>query len=332
MKTEKIKTFFMSTKWKRISSIATIILFLVMIYIWARTSISDIQWVGLAPDVFASYPGLNEMIPKVFYGIIGWLITKLKSSIENLQDNENWKASQRKLERGGLLRKDTLIRISFAYLFRIKVDGSYLLVPNNRTGKLQPVGGAYKFNDKERRYLDDTFSAEDDDCIPINQTTRHDYRLNIKNKYLRDFVKRFNNTNNRENVSDLSREFSEELIKTNILDKTVFNEIRYRYVGRHMTEIIRTSFKPYELLLADIVELELTAEQEEFLRSLKATQSNDYLFANGHQIRNYGIEIGTENLEDSIANHSWKILTESSDELIKKENTNVFTVLINGTH
>lgn len=298
-----------------------------MVYIGLKIDFSNQNnLIAIAPGFFANYPGLKEMIPKIFFGIIGILLDKFWGAVQDLQDNEKWKASQRQLQRSGLLKKNTKIRISFAYLFRIKVDGKYLLVPNTRTGKLQPAGGAYKFYDKERKYLDDKFAAEDDDCIPVNKTTRNDYRLNIKNKYLRDFVKRFNNTNARENISDLAREFKEELIKTDILDETIFREIKYRYVGRHMTEIIRTSFKPYELLLADIVELELSKEQERYLRNLKNKESDKYIFANSYQINNLGIEIGTDNLKDSIANHSWKILTENSDELVEPKKEQEFTI------
>lgn len=324
---KSINLFFKSNKWKRIVSLVTILLLIIMIYIGSRIDIDNQnKFIEIAPNLFMNYPGLKGMIPKIYFGVLGLLFGKLPFAAQNLWDNEEWKASQRQLQRSGLLKKNTKIRISFAYLFRIKVDGKYLLVPNSRTGKFQPVGGAYKFKDKERKYLDDEFASEDDDCIPVNETTRNDYRLNIKNKYLRDFVKRFNSTKSRENISNLSREFKEELIKTDILDETIFGEIRYRYIGRHMTEIIRTSFKPYELLLVDILEIELTKEQEEYLRSLSGQQSDKYIFANNTQIKNQGMEIGTENLQDNIANHTWKILTENTDKLVTKKEKQEFFV------
>lgn len=310
--------FFKSVKWNLIKSVGIILLLVIMGYFAAKIDLYNQEnLIAIAPRLFMNYPGLKGMIPKAFFSIFGMLLTQLWPSIQNLQDNEEWKVSQRQLQRSGLLKKDTKIRISFAYLFRIKVDGKYLLVPNSRTGKFQPVGGAYKFEDEERKYLDDEFSAEDDDCIPVNETTRNDYRLNIKNKYLRDFIKRFNDTKSRENITDLSREFKEELIKTDILDKIIFEEIKYRYIGRHMTKIIRTSFKPYELLLADIVEVELSKKQEEYLKKMSINKSDKYIFANSLQIKSQGMEIGTENLQDNIANHTWKILTENTDKLKK---------------
>lgn len=327
MNIKSFNIFFKSAKWKWMQSLFTILLFVIMVSIGTKIDFDNHgNLTSIAPNLFTNYPGFKDMIPKIYFGIIGILFNKLKPSIQNLTDNEKWKASQRQLQRSGLLKKDTKVRISFAYLFRIKVDGKYLLVPNSRTGKFQPVGGAYKFEDEERKYLDDEFAAEDDDCIPVNETTRNDYRLNIKNKYLRDFVKRFNYTKSRENITDLSREFKEELIRTDILDKTIFEEIKYRYIGRHMTEIIRTSFKPYELLLADIVELELSKKQEEYLKKKVNTKSNKYIFANSSQIKSQGMEFGTENLQDNIANHTWKILTENTDKLIKKKDKPDFFV------
>lgn len=327
MNSKSFSKFFKSAKWKCIYSLFIILLFIIMFYIGTKIDFDNhSNLTSIAPKLLTNYPGLKEMIPKIYFGIIGILLSKLRPSIQNLTDNEEWKASQRQLQRSGLLKKDTKVRISFAYLFRIKVDGKYLLVPNSRTGKFQPVGGAYKFEDEERKYLDDEFAAEDDDCIPVNETTRNDYRLNIKNKYLRDFIKRFNDTRSREYITDLSREFKEELIRTDILDKTIFEEIKYRYIGRHMTEIIRTSFKPYELLLADIVELELSKEQEEYLKKISINKSDKYIFANSLQIKSQGMEIGTENLQDNIANHTWKILTENTDKLIKKRDNQEFFI------
>ncbi|PQG76061.1 hypothetical protein CUS43_07515, partial [Enterococcus faecium] len=132
---------------------------------------------------------------------VGITIPYFLSSMIDLSDNKSWKNSQRKLKRAGLIHKDTKIRISFAYLFRIKVDGKYFLVQNVRTKKYQPVGGAYKLEPKEAQYLSEKIPVEDDDRIPIDTTTRGDYRLYVKNKDLRRFIKRFDKTPYRENAN-----------------------------------------------------------------------------------------------------------------------------------
>lgn len=242
-----------------------------------------------------------------------------KNSLFDLINYPSWKRSQKNLEKLGKLNDDTIIRISFAYLFRIKVNGKYFLVPNSRTGKYQPVGGAYKFNEEEANYLNKKFHVENDDCIPVDKVTKRDYRLLIKNKYLKKFMRRFNKTENRENIYNLSREFEEELYATKILKKEDFGKVSYRYNGRHITEITNNGFRYYELLLADIVEVILTDKQEKIFKNLMHNESNSYIFATPEEIKTYGMKLGTSNLDDNIANHTFKILSENSDLLVMRD-------------
>ncbi|WP_430602684.1 hypothetical protein IGJ02_003155 [Enterococcus sp. DIV0724b] len=251
--------------------------------------------------------------------IAGALIQPLFNSFVDLTDNENWKTSQRKLKRAGILQKETIIRISFAYLFRIKVDGKYFLVKNSRSGKYQPVGGAYKFYKEEADYLRDSIPVENDDRIPVDKITKRDYRLLVKNKLLRKFVRRFNKTSYREQITDLSREFVEEIFFTGILTKETFGKLSYNYCGRHMTNVgFGNVFKIYELLLADVVEVQLSDEQEELFRKLMDKDSDEYHFATASEIEALGVEYGTNNLADTIANHTPKILSENTGELINR--------------
>ena len=259
---------------------------------------------------------------------LGITIPYFLSSMIDLSDNKSWKNSQRKLKRAGLIHKDTKIRISFAYLFRIKVDGKYFLVQNVRTEKYQPVGGAYKLEPKEAQYLSEKIPVEDDDRIPIDTTTRGDYRLYVKNKDLRRFIKRFDKTPYRENINNLSREFIEELFTTNILDKDTFGDLIYKYCGRHITDVeYGDFFECYELLLADIIEVRLTDKQEELFRKLMEKTDNQYIFATFKEIKTGGVKHGTSDLKDNIANHAPKILSENSDILINKcRYKNVITI------
>lgn len=251
--------------------------------------------------------------------IAGISIPYLIRSMIDLTDNENWKSSQRKLERAGLLQKDTFIRISFAYLFRIKVDGHYFLVQNTRTKKYQPVGGAYKFCQEEADYLNVNIPVEDDDRIPVDKITKRDYRLLVKNKDLRKFVKRFNKTQYRENISNLCREFVEEIFSTSILDKSTFGLLSYNYCGRHMTNVeYGNMFSHYELLLADIIEVQLSDTQEQLFRNLMGTACNKYRFTSAEEIKSGGVRYGTNELADDIANHTFKVLSENTDKLMMR--------------
>ena len=250
--------------------------------------------------------------------ILEYSTGSLFSNILSLFEGNNWKTSQRKLVKEGKLQPDTKVRISFAYLFRIKIDNYYFLIQNNRSKKYQPVGGAYKFSEKERDYLSDTFSLEDDDRIPVDEITKVDYRLFVKNKDLRNFFKRFNKTTQRENIEDRSREFIEEIFNSSVLNQSDFGTLTYKYCGRHITQIEDTVFWPFEILLADIIEIRLTAKQETLFRDLMKKECEKYIFATSKDIKHLGVKIGTHQLRDSIANHTKKILNEKSDVLVDK--------------
>ena len=263
------------------------------------------------------------------YSILEYAIGDIIPKLLNLFGKEQWKTTQRKLEREGKLQENSTIRISFAYLFRIKIDGKYFLVPNTRTGKYQPVGGAYKFNEEEARYLSKNIPVENDDCIPVDEITKRDYRLLVKNKDLRKFVKRFNKTANRENINDLSREFVEEIFGSGILNRDEFGNLTYRYCGRHITDIGETVFRPFEILLADIVEVILTDAQKEMFRKLIKIDSEKYKFCSANEIKSLGVKVGTQELGDCIANHTYKILSENTDKLSwRNKYTEPFTIIL----
>ncbi len=69
------------------------------------------------------------------------------------------------------------------------------------------------------------------------------------------------------------------------------------------------------MLLADVVEVILTDKQEKIFRNLMLNESNSYIFATSEEIKAYGMKLGTSNLDDNIANHTFKILSENSDLL-----------------
>lgn len=259
---------------------------------------------------------------------LGFALPALFHSFQDWFDTTDWKVSLRKLKRGKFVDDNTIVRISFAYLYRIKVGNKYLLVPNKRgTGKFQPVGGVYKFYESEANELKNRFHVIDDDKIPIDKSSRDDYRLRLKIKYLRKFVNRFNRKANRENIVDLSREFKEELIETGIIN---WDQIDYRVCGRHMTEIkYGDHFQIYELLLADIIELIPTSEQEADLQKLTEQTSDLYRFYSEKEIDSLGVDTEACQLQETVADHSRKILQKNESQLMKLNSVgNTFHVIL----
>ena len=243
---------------------------------------------------------------------LGFSLPGLVNSIQDLLDTTNWKTSQRKLKRGRFIEDSTIIRISFAYLYRIKIGNKYLLVKNERgTGKYQPVGGVYKLLGKEKMELRNRYQVKDDNKIPLDRSSRDDYRLRLENRYLRKFVKRFDRKAEREQIYNLSREFREELIEKGIIN---WSQITYRFCGRHMTEL---HFQYYELLLADVVELVPTPEQEADLELLVKQQSDIYRFATADEITSLGVDTASGDLRENIADHTLKIIQENEGQLMR---------------
>ena len=257
---------------------------------------------------------------------LGFALPALFHSLQDWFDTTDWKVSLRKLKRGKFVDDNTIVRISFAYLYRIKVGNKYLLVPNKRgTGKFQPVGGVYKFYADEATELKNRFHVMDDNKISIDESSRDDYRLRLEIKYLRKFVNRFNRKACRENIENLGREFNEELVETGIVN---WDQIRYRVCGRHMTEVkYGEHFQMYELLLADIVELLPTKEQEKDLQRLAAQTSESYKFYSAHEIDSLGVDTEACQLQETVADHTKKILQENESQLMKVHSMgNEFTV------
>ena len=246
--------------------------------------------------------------------IIAYTGQRCVTALGDCKDSSAWKEQLRMYRRKQIIKKDHLIRISFAYLFRIKVDGKYLLVLSERgTGKYQPVGGVYKTTDKEKSYLKDKFHLSEDNKIQADLFSKNDYRMFVPASKLKSFVRRFNKTLDRERVKNLKREFREELVAKGILG---FKQICYRYCGRHFTNIeFSRHFRCYELLLADIVELLPTLEQEDKLRALMGNDSKEYYFATKDEIEQCGIVEGTDKHKETIGDHSYKILEETEQYL-----------------
>ncbi|ARF16726.1 hypothetical protein [Sporosarcina ureae] len=75
------------------------------------------------------------------------------------------------------------IRVSISYLFRIKIDGKYLLVKGNRIQQFQPVGGVYKrYEDSD--YIFNELDVKEDVKIPEDDAKKNDLRIRIKGAFL----------------------------------------------------------------------------------------------------------------------------------------------------
>jgi hypothetical protein len=195
------------------------------------------------------------------------------------------------------------IRITMAYLFRIELDGQYLLIRNNRAIEgFQPVGGVYKYLKYENSELFDKQGLIPDTKISRDKIGENDLRLQMKRRCkLIWFINWFAKKKNRE--VDPWREFYEELLNTGVLTLDNFPHIQYRFVRQHRELKYSKHHKILEYRVADIYELQFTSEkQKDEIRRLMEAGHNDVLFATNEDISK------GEKDNFKITEHTYKII------------------------
>ena len=229
-------------------------------------------------------------------------------------DVATWKSTLRELMGEGLLEEDTLVRISFAYLFRIKVADTYLLTQSERrVGTYQSVGGAYKMDLEEKRELRIRFHVADEDREGAEDEPSSDYRLYVPSRHLEGFFERFDEGAMRESVRNLGREFREELVDTGVLD---WDAISYRCCGRHLSDLgYDEHVQTYVLRLADIAELCPSQTQLADLVRLRSFCPDRLRFATADEILRCCVNRGKDDYTSGIASHTYKILREEEANL-----------------
>jgi hypothetical protein len=193
----------------------------------------------------------TEILGALIFLVVEGLFLKIFTTKEYLH-KEGFKIPIR-------LNKKSKIRMSFAYLIRIKVDDEFLLV-KGKYKKFQPVGGVYHYYDK---ILESLFDFDRDEY----HADEEDIRGFIKLEQLDEFISWFNSRKNRECTP--GREFAEELTETGILPREDFSKPEFEYKKSFFEGIQYSEFmKNYELKRFDIYELKLNEKQKGVIRLL----------------------------------------------------------------
>jgi len=203
------------------------------------------------------------------------------------------------------------IRFSCAYLFRIVVDGKYLLVKDEQgRNTFQPLGGVYKYTDTA--FFESTHAIQ---CTRFgnNSDLDCDLRIIVPRKYLSRFRRWYKKETGRETPENLYREFREEILdRISIINPEIFRTIQYKYCGEHI-EVGRLGENDMQIRIADVVEFIPTPEQTKALLELAQHESSVYRFATKDEIYNLGRVNG--NQIQTISNHTYKILREEEKNL-----------------
>lgn len=174
------------------------------------------------------------------------------------------------------------IRLSFAYLIRIKVNNKYLLVKSGHKREVfVPVGGVYHIEHIDYVYKTLGFSR---DSHPGDD---QDIRGTILGKNIKKFIKWFDQKKNRETTPN--REFQEELLTPGLVPNQLFDNPTFNFLGTKYKGISYSEFyNMNELLRFDIYELVLNEEQRKYLESGKLNGKYIKLFSR-EEIESLGV-------------------------------------------
>lgn len=238
-----------------------------------------------------------SVLMSIFFTCCGFFFDKFKKLCNRIRE---------KFKRPYIYKQDFLnrkVRLSFAYLIRIKTNSHYLLIKHPNHNRFQPVGGVYYQECSE--YLLRKFGFQRDN----KPGDPKDIRGNIEGKNVSKFIRWFDKKKNREITP--YREFKEELINEEIFPNELFNNpnIVFRktfYRGVSWSDYYNT----LELMRFDIYELIPSSEQLEFLRKLKSNKK--IYLANEDEMKTMGIT--PNNDKQKFGTQTKYILEDYKDE------------------
>lgn len=199
------------------------------------------------------------------------------------------------------------IRLSISYLFKINVDGHYLLVKNRTRNYFQPVGGAFKTLPGSEKLFEE-LGVKPDRLIETEKgIAKNDLRVFVKGKNVIQFIEWFNSKKDRE-ISPW-REFCEELITTKILPWQPFRYIDYKFKRTVQTPIITLDSGDKGIFIYEIYDLIVNDEQKPILQELlKNGNTDEYVWADEYLINRLGHDERSKSYAYEFGQHTKLIL------------------------
>ncbi|EQC72480.1 MULTISPECIES: hypothetical protein [Streptococcus] len=189
------------------------------------------------------------MIQDIFVNLIVAFITFLASTIFHNR-------LRLKIYYQSLIRWNKNIRLSCAYLFRIRYNNKYLLIRGNRIDQYQPIGGVYKYYDSFNG-LKENLELKDESESHFYENG--DLRLVTTGKHLVKFLDWFDTKKNREIT--VIRELIEELEPSGISIENLIKQSQVEYLKTVKEPItFSTHFQMDELKIFEIFEVKIPKE------------------------------------------------------------------------
>lgn len=199
------------------------------------------------------------------------------------------------------------IRVSIAYLYRIEVDGQYLLVKGKRINQYQPVGGVRKFYPGAQSTFRQ-LNVRSDANLAIDDINRNDLRVILPAKNLLEFLDWYQTEHDREICQQ--REFREELITPGYLSPAVFADFTPQYLYTVPTFHYSQHFQCWELLYHEVYEPVFSPEQDQAIRALKRQPSEEYKWVSEDLIMALGHDKRAGNKPFQIGEHSRLLISK----------------------
>lgn len=179
------------------------------------------------------------------------------------------------------------IRLSLAYLYRIKIDNRYLLVKSSHRDYYQPVGGAYKTLPGSEGIFEKLCVKSDRLIETEKGIAKGDLRVIVKGINVIEFLEWFDSNQDRE-ISPW-REFCEELISTDILPWKDFRFINYKFKGRIKTPILDLDSGDKGVFIFDIYDFVPNNDQLKILENLlNLGDTNTHIWVDEYHINRLG--------------------------------------------
>ena len=202
-----------------------------------------------------------------------------------------------------LLHRNSEIRLSIAYLFRIKINDQYLLVKSRTRNYFQPVGGAFKTLPGSEKIFE-KLKVKPDRLIETEKgIAKGDLRVYVKGINVIEFFEWFDSKEDRE-ISPW-REFCEELISTKILPAWEFRYIDYKFKGVIQSPILTLDSGDKGMFRFEVYDLIANDEQRPILKKLKQGGNTEkYIWADEYLINRLGHDERQKQYQHEIAPHA----------------------------
>lgn len=201
-----------------------------------------------------------------------------------------------------ILYRNRDVRISIAYLYRIKVDNLYLLVKSRTRNYYQPVGGCYKTLPGSEKIFDKLNVRPDRKFETEKGIAKNDLRVYVKGKNVIDFLKWFKSKEDRE--TSPWREFCEELIGEEILPWKQFRFIDYKFKGQVKSPIIELLSGGKGMFIYDVYDLVINDEQRPILEDLQTKENNKFIWVTDDMVQTLGHDSSSKQYKYEISPHT----------------------------